>query len=175
MKKLLSLLLVLVLSLSLCACALENAPTKEIGSADGETSETTENKELTFALNETAVFETLKFTATELKESKGENFFEPEAGNVFVGVKFNIENISNEEQAISTLLLFEGYVDDIKCEYSINAACAFDEGTLDGTLAPGKKLVGWYALEVPQNWETIELHVESNWLSNNSAKFVFNK
>ena len=77
--------------------------------------------------------------------------------------------------ALSTLLLFEGYVDDIKCEYSISAACAFDEGTLDGTLAAGKKLVGWYALEVPKNWKTLELHVLSNWLSNNAAKFVFEK
>ena len=73
------------------------------------------------------------------------------------------------------MLLFEGYADDVKCDYSLSAACVFDEGTLDGELAPGKKLVGWYALEVPENWNTIELNVQSDWLSDSSAKFVFNK
>ena len=175
MKKLLSLLLVLAVCLSLGACDLDTAPTKETASSTDQTNQETEAKDENFGLNETAVFESLKFTATELKESKGTEFFKPEVGNVFVGVKFNIENVSDEEQSVSTMLLFEGYVDDVKCDYSINASCAFDEGTLDGSIAAGKKLVGWYALEVPENWETIELEVQSDWLSNSKAKFVFNK
>lgn len=116
-----------------------------------------------------------KVTAVEIKESDGTDFFVPEAGNVFVGIKFTVENISDQEQSVSTLLLFEGYADDIKCEYSFSAACAFDEGTLDGTVSPGKKLVGWYAVEVPRDWSTIELQVQATWLSNNSANFVFTK
>ena len=175
MKKLLSFLLVLAVCMSLSACDLDAAPKKETASSSSQTNETTETNEQKFGLNETAVFDELKFTATELKESNGTDFFEPENGNVFVGVKFTIENISNEEQSVSTILLFEGYVDDIKCDYSINASCAFDEGTLDGSVSAGKKLVGWYALEVPKNWKTIELQVQSDWLSNSSAKFVFNK
>lgn len=175
MKKLLSFLLVLAVCFSLGACDLDTAPTKETGSTEEQTTEKTETKDETFGLNETAVFESLKFTATELKENNGTEFFEPEAGNVFVGIKFNIENISSEEQSVSTMLLFDGYVDDVKCDYSINASCAFDEGTLDGSIASGKKLVGWYALEVPKNWKTIELEVQSNWLSSSKAKFVFNK
>lgn len=175
MKKLLSFLLILAICMSLSACDLEAMPKKEIASSSDQISETTKPKNEEFGLNEIAVFEDLKFTATELKESKGTDFFKPEAGNVFVGVKFTIENISNEEQSVSTLLLFEGYVDDVKCDCSINASCAFDEGTLDGSVSAGKKLVGWYALEVPKNWKTIELQVQSNWLSNSSAKFVFNK
>lgn len=171
MKKFLAVILVLSLCLSFSACMIEDIPTKE--QADGQLE--TVNKEEKFGLNETAAFKELKFTATEFRESDGTDFFVPEEGNVFVGAKFTIENISNEEQAVSTLLLFEGYVDDVKCDYSFSAACVFDEGTLDGTIAPGKKLVGWCALEVPENWSNIELQVQSNWLSNNSAKFVFTK
>lgn len=126
-------------------------------------------------MNETAVFKNLKFTATELLESQGESFFTPESGNVFVGIKFIVENISNEDQNISSLLMFSSYADDIKCDYSFSATCAFDEGILDGELAPGKKMVGWYALEVPEDWSEIEIAVKADFLSSDSAKFVFNK
>lgn len=128
----------------------------------------------TFGLNEAAVFKDLKFTATALEESKGADFFEPESGNVFVGVQFTIENISGEEQSVSSVLLFDGYVDDIKCSYSLSAGMAFGD-SLDGSLAPGKKLVGYYALEVPEGWQKLELDVQSNWLSSNSARFLFEK
>lgn len=170
MRKIFAILLVLIIAFSFSAC-LEDTPKKdEVG-----VTESASKKEETFGLNETAVFDDLKFTATEIKESHGEGFFTPESGNVFFGVKFTIENISDEEQTVSSLLLFEGYVDDVKCDYSLSAACAFSDGTIDGTIAPGKKLIGWYALEVPENYQTIELQVLSNWLANNPAKFVFAK
>lgn len=171
MKKLLALILCVVLCVVFVGCTSDGSLTKETGA----TNSATEKKEETFGLNDAAVFETLKFTAVEFKETKGASFFVPEDGNTFVGVKFEIQNVSDEEQAVSSLLLFEGYADDVKCEYSFNAACAFSDGTLDGTIAPGKKLVGWYALEVSKNWQTIELNIKSNWLSSSSAKFVFTK
>ena len=36
-------------------------------------------------------------------------------------------------------------------------------------------VVGWYAVEVPQEWKQLEFEVKSDWLSNSKAKFVFNK
>ncbi len=171
MKKFLSFLLCGILVLLFTACDTDT-PTKETGQTEQVASSDTEQ---TYSLNETAVFTDLKFTAIEIKESNGDGFFVPESNNVFVGVKFTIENISDEEQTISSLLMFESYADDIKCDYSINAECAFDDGTLDGSIAPGKKLVGWYAIEVPSNWSKIEVNVLSEWLSNNPAKFVFTK
>ena len=171
MKKILIFLLTVILVLSFAGCGIEDGPKKEtIGTSSVE--KVTEEK---FLLNETAVFEDLKITATEIKETSGESFFEPEEGNVFVGINFTIENISSETQTISSLLLFEAYADDIKCDYSFTAACAFDNGTLDGELAAGKKMVGWYAVEVPRDWSNIEIEGKSSWLSDNSAKFVFEK
>ena len=172
MKNLLVVLLALVLCVSMAACTIDSR-VKEVPS-DTQTTQK-ESKEENYSLNETAAFKELKFTATEIEESNGTDFFEPEDGNVFVGVKFTIENISDEEQTVSSLLLFEGYVDDVKCDYSLSAACVFDEGTLDGSVAPGRKLVGWYALEVPEDWSVIELQVLSDWLSSNPATFVFEK
>lgn len=169
MKKIFIFGTLLMLCLMFSSCEIMESPIKETVSSQASSHKSEE----IFGINETAVFSNLKITATEIKETSSKDFFVPEDGNVFVGVKFTIENISDEEQAVSTLLLFEGYVDDVKCEYSLSASCAFDEGTLDGSIAPGKKLVGWYALEVPKNWENIELNVQPSWLSNSSAKFVF--
>ena len=173
MKRMLCWILAVMMLVSMTACELSDIPQKEPG--DTQTQTQPQKKDETFKLNETAAFRTLKFTATELKEAYGETYFAPEEGNVFVGVKFTIENISEEDQTVSSILLFEAYVDDVKCSESFSAAMAFNSEMLDGTIAPGKKLVGWYTLEVPENWKTLELHVQANWLSNSNAKFVFSK
>lgn len=171
MKKLIIPLLCLALCFSSVACAVDSAPEKE----NNSTTQTTSGVQdpITFGLNESAVFSKLKFTATELVQSEGEDFFTPSDGNVFVGIKFSIENISDEEQSVSSLLLFDSYADDVKTSLSVSASCVFDEGTLDGSIAPGKKLIGWYAIEVPATWKTIELQVQANIWSNSSATFVF--
>ena len=160
MKKLLSILLLIALVLTLASCSV----------SDGQVSGNNE----TYGLNKPAEFKDLKFTATEVTESTGSTILPPDDGNVFVGIKFTIENISSTEQTVSSILLFEAYCDDVKLDYSISAASAF-EGTLDGTLAAGKKLIGYYAVEVPTSWNTIELKVQASWLSSTSATFVFNK
>lgn len=170
MRKIISVFLAVILCGSFIGCVPSDEPIKEQATVQSKT----EKEDEVFGLNESAVFKDLKFTATEIKESKGKDFFEPEADNIFVGIKFEVENVSEEEQTVSTLLLFDAYCDDIKCEYSLSANCVFD-GTLDGTIAPGKKLVGWYSLEVPADWGNIELNIQSNWLSSNAAKFVFTK
>ncbi len=177
MRRIICIMLSAILLFSLVSCLDDSTLYKETGggSNGNNTGNSSGNSKLIFSLNETAVFKNLKITATEIVESEGEDYFVPEDGKIFVGVKFTIENISSEIQNISTLLLFDAYVDDVKCAYSISAACVFDEGTLDGSLEPGKKMIGWYAVEVPANWKTIDLAVKAVWLSNNTANFVFEK
>lgn len=169
MKKVICVVLVCILCATCSACVAEEGPSKEVGTTTTATVQTDD----TFSLNETAVFTDLKITARQIKESSGKDFFEPEAGKIFVGVEFVIENVSDEEIAISSLLQFEGYVDDVKSDYSVSAACCFDDGTLDGSIAAGKKLVGWYALEVPKNWGKIEVNFIPSLFSSNPAVFMF--
>lgn len=142
-----------------------------VGCKDSNTKEP--STDTAFGLNDTAEFPDLKITATEIKESTGNSLFTPEAGKVFVGVKFTIENTSKEDQVISSLLLFTAYADDVKCSYSISATTTFADGTIDGTVAPGKKLVGWYAVEMPEDWKVLELDFKADVLSKTTAKFVF--
>lgn len=175
MNRIFSVFAILCILFSLAGCSLSDEPIKEKNDAGVSSSEPEQAKTNDFGLNETAAFKNLKFTATDILESNGKDFFEPEDGKVFVGIKFTIENISNETQSVSSILLFDAYADDAKCEYSLSANCVFSDGTLDGDIAAGKKLVGWYALEVPQDWHSIDLDVKSSWLSDSSARFVFKK
>lgn len=173
LKHLVCALICMTLVFSLTGC---EEPTKEIGKSTDTTVSTPQTgpKEEVFYLNETAVFENLKITAAELKESNGKSFMEAEEGKIFVGIKFIIENISEEEQVVSSLLLFDAYANDVNCDFSLSAAAAFDN-TVDGTIAPGKKLVGWYAVELPEDWEKLELDVQADILSKTKARFVFTK
>ncbi len=167
---------IVIVVIAIIASSGSDKPTKESHNSGitSESSQTT-TTDTTFGISETAVFDDIKITAVEMQESKGANYFEPEAGNVFVGVKFEIENISDAEQNISSLLLFDGYADGVKCDYSISANCAFNDGTLDGELSPGRKMIGYYAVEIPEDWEKLEFEVKSDWLSSSKATFVFEK
>ncbi len=172
MKKFLSLVLLVVLMVCMTACG--EGVEKEVTDSNGET---TTIQDTTFGLNETAVFDNLKITATDLKESNGVEYFEASEGNVYVGVKFEIENISDEDQSISSIMMFSSYVDDTASDYSISALMAFDENgnTLDGTLAPGKKMIGYYAVEVPIEWKNLDIQVQPDMLDETKASFVFEK
>lgn len=176
MKKVICLLLCVVMGLSLIACGEGSPVTGSLNTESGnQNNQTDATQSQNLGLNDFVAFKSLTYSATELQESKGNEFFKPEAGNIFVGIKFTIENTSSEAQIISSLLQFSAYVDDVKCDYSISAACAFDEGTLDGEVAAGKKLVGWYAVEVPENWSSIEIVVSASSFSSENATFVFTK
>ncbi len=175
-RTLLFLLCASVLFLS-SACT-ETPPTKENASEPFKETEANKPEETTtFTTGETAAFENLKITANELKEVKKDEtgFISAEEGKTFTGINFTVENISQETQTVSSLLLFEAYADGTKCEFSFSAAAAFPDGTLDGDIAPGKKMTGWYSVEIPENWSELELHIADSWISDNKAVFVFKK
>ena len=165
-------IIIVTVAISISACSSSvDLPTKE----NSSTVTSTKSEGKTFGFNETATFKTLKITAKKLEESNGDSLFKPNEGNIFVGVNFEIENISDETQNISSILLFDAYSDDVKCDYAIMANTVFGDGTLDGELSPGKKLVGWYSVEVPQEWEKIDLEFKSDFLADDKVKFVFAK
>lgn len=178
-KRILSFVLSLtVMVIAFAGCFDSDKPKKETnsgGSTQSKESAVSEPEEMTFAIGETAVFDDVKITATEFKESKGKEYFEPAEGKVFLGVKFTIENVSEEDVNISSLVQFSGYADDISLEYSISASMAFEDGSLDGTIAKGKKLIGWYSAEVPKDWKQLQIDFKPEIFSNTKASFIINK
>ena len=174
MKKWMAGILIAAVVFSMAGCIPTMLP--KTNTSSSHSSESSKDSSKTFGLNEAATLRHLQFQALQIKESYGGDFTTPHDGKVFVGVQFEILNTSEQEQSVSTLLLFDAYVDDVKCEYSFSANMVSEfDGTLDGSLAPGKKMIGWYAVEVPENWKTLELDVKSGWLSSGTARFVFQK
>lgn len=178
MKKLSIVLLLCVLFL-FASCSTETGAgvqkeTPSDASGNSDTANNTEPMDTDFAMNETAVFEDLKITATDIKISNGNDYVQPEDGKIFLGVKFSIENISEEDQTVSSVLLFDPYVDDVKASFSFSGAIIdeFSEGTLDGSIASGKKLEGWYVVDAASTAKKIQFDVKSNWLSSTKASFV---
>ena len=125
-----------------------------------------------FSLNDTATFKNIKVTANEIIINPGSDYIKPADGKEFVAVKFTIENISKEDQSISSILLFDAYADNVKCEYSFSATQGLS-GTLDGTVSPGKQLVGYYGVEVPKDTKKLDLGVKGSWLGSEKAQFIF--
>jgi hypothetical protein len=198
MKKRLSTLLLVFavscLTVLATACGDNDEPTRETNS-NGETQSNGENnsddsngntddngnsngnedssEDATFGLDETAVFNNIRVTATEVEASLGEGFNTPDDGNVFIGVWFVIENSSSEDQHISTMLLFDAFADDVMLGTSLGAMMAFSEGSLDGTISAGRRMEGYYALEVPLSTQTLEIEMKSGVWTTGRAVFSF--
>ena len=176
MKKRLStiILVMAILCFSVLAVASgSDEPKKETGGNGGSSSSTSKKaKDEKYSVGETAAFKNIKVTADEIIINAGSEYLEPEEGKKFVAVKFTIENISDEDQSMSSILLFDGYADDVKCDYSFSANMGL-EGTLDGDVSPGKKLIGYYGVEVSKDAKVLDLEVKASWLDSGKAVFSF--
>lgn len=125
-----------------------------------------------FSVGETAEYKNVQVTLINYEESTGNDWGNPEDGNVFVFAEMEITNNSDKEITISSMLSFECYVDDYKTDFSSNALIAIstEDGKqqLDGNIAPGKKLKGVLGIEAPNDWDIIEIYYKDNaWLDSN--------
>ncbi len=78
------------------------------------------------------------------------------SGNVFLILFMEAENTSAEDGYFNRLY-FEAYVDT----YAVNQSVLFtdidDQGTISGDVAAGKKIKGYLAYEVPEDWQEFEI------------------
>ncbi len=134
-----------------------------------EVTQTTSNTEEVVTVDEPTeeffymgdVVETNKVRAiiTGAERSTGSELNRPRDGHEFILVNMTIENISDEEINVSSMLSFDAYVDDVALNEDLMAQVEAGK-TMNGTIAPGKKLVGTLGYEVPKDWEQIEIHFE---------------
>ena len=168
MKRVLSLLLVALL-LGLSACT-SSEPVK-VGNLSTE-NDNAEESSTVFQVGETAMLKDVKATLAGVTQSDGSEYNKPGEGNVFVLCEFMIENNSDEELSISSLMCFSAYCDDYACDYSFSALLESEgKNQLDGSIAPGKKMDGVIGYEVPADWQELEIHFTPNFIS--SDEFVF--
>ncbi len=110
-------------------------------------------------------------TIVGYKETKGSSFAKPESGNTFILIELLIENNASEEVDISSVMSFRVYCDGYTCDFSFGATMNVSN-QMDGSIAPGKKMKGQIAYEVPKNWKEIEVHVTPDFWGGDDLEFT---
>lgn len=129
-----------------------------------------------YYLNETASVDKVDVTLTKYNESAGNEFLYPTDGNVFLLCEFEIVNNSSSDLNISSLASFTSYCDGYAVNLDLSALSSDGNvKSLDGTIAPGKKLSGYLAYQVPQNWQELEVNFKPNAWNDKSIKFIASK
>ncbi|MEK4276470.1 DUF4352 domain-containing protein [Paenibacillus sp. FSL R7-0026] len=108
-----------------------------------------------------------KVSVESLTKPKSDNMFvNPEEGNEFVSVGLLIENISEKDYTISSMIMFDAYQDGFSINEDITGhALKGSEKTMDGALAAGKKIRGTLVYQVPKDWKELEVNVDLTKLS----------
>lgn len=130
-----------------------------------------------FSVGEVAEYNGIQLTVTDYYISSGDEWASPPDGHVFLYMNVNVTNNSDEEITISSMASFESYCDDYKLDYDSDVYISDSTDgrqSLDGSIAPGKKMNGYLGLVVPTDWKKIELYYKDNvWLDSN-FKFTIN-
>lgn len=147
---------------------------------DNQRSEDEENNEAepektTFGVGEQVTLNDVIVTMSSVTESGGSQFNKPSEGSKFVLCEFSIENNSDRDLNISSMMCFEAYVDDYSASMSISAMIESDKGQLDGTVAAGKKMNGVIGYEVPEDWSEIEVRFTPDFWSSKDITFIYSK
>lgn len=95
-------------------------------------------------------------------------FLQPKEGCEFWRFEFAFENISDSDQAISSVLSWECYADNM----IVDQTWIGDENGLDGTLSPGRQAQGAIYFEIPTNAQSIELEYDVNFWEEDKIIFV---
>ncbi len=138
-----------------------------------ETTEIEGSKQEFFYMGDVVETSKVKAIITGAERSEGSDFNKPADGHEFIIVNMTIENISDEEINVSSLLSFDAYVDDVVLNENFGAMMEAGQ-TMDGTIAPGKKLVGSLGYEVPKDWKTLEIHFEPDVWDDVKIKWIIN-
>lgn len=129
-----------------------------------------------YEIFDTASLDNLSFTPVEIAQvPPSQNaIFSAKDGNVFLIVKFDVKNNSEEEAIISSLGMFTAYVDGKQIDLSIKAYAALNNVVqLDGSIAPSETKTGHFIIEAPEEWQELKLIIKSSVLSTNRALFTF--
>ena len=119
--------------------------------------------------NESVTISGLKISATEIRR----DVRAPTATHV-VAVRFVIENISNSEKGIFYYSSISAYADDVAVRERLGFMPDTDgERLAIGKIAAGKRMVGYYCVEIPEDAKRIELKVPLGNIGNRYANFAF--
>lgn len=186
MKKLLALVLILCMACALCGCLEDTDPKTTIGdnstvsvsdlnganASDDQPKE--EVKMATVGQNVSSEKWKISLLSAKLYDKIEAKYHtdEPESGNKFLVLFFEVENISNEDDRFINWH-FESYIDGYSSEQASILNDPDGVGDLHGDVASGKKLKGQICYEVPEGWQEVEVHYKEDSWSSNPVKLKF--
>lgn len=141
---------------------------EEIKESVNETAQSETQPENRFVVGDIVETEDLRITFVSANPYTSDNqFIQPKEGYEYWKFEFAFENISDEDQSVSSMLNWECYADDTMTDQTWIG----DENGLDGTLSPGRKTQGSVYFEIPVDSQSIEIEYDINfWLED---KIVF--
>lgn len=107
--------------------------------------------------------------------SKGNSYYKPESGRMFVILEFEVKNKGREDVPLSTMMSFNVWCDDQHCDISIDAlAVAMMNGKyqLDTVVEPGKTVRGVIGYEVTVDWQKIKVEFSEEMFFGENAIFL---
>ena len=131
--------------------ACNNATTKEI-------------KELNTPYNGSV----LKITATEIKAIPKPS----ESDRIIIGVRFIVENISNEDFYLSGKIM-STYVDDVTTDETGSAYFDKPGESFGGHIASGKRTEGYRCVDVSKDAKFVEFYFRETYSPTKTAVFIF--
>ena len=104
----------------------------------------------------------ISFLSAEQYVSDNE-FLQPKEGYEYWKFTFKVENISDSDQAVSSLMDWECFADNAKADQTYIG----DDNGLDATLSSGRETQGSIYFEIPQGSSQIELEYKISYFSDN--------
>lgn len=109
----------------------------------------------------------ITFVSAGVYESDNE-FLQPKDGYEYWQFELKFENISDTDQAVSSMIDWECYADNSKVDQSWIG----DDSGLDATLSSGRETQGTIYFEVPQDSQSVELEYDVNFWQSDKIIFV---
>lgn len=150
---------------------------QNVGSQNAENQkvETSAPEKTEFTVGDSVELDGITVTLVDVSESTGANFMTPTDGNVFVICEFEIENGSDEDIAVSSIVSFEAYIDDYSTNINLSAIASAEKGQLDGSVAAGKKMAGAIGYEAAKDWKELEVRFTPSFWSGKEIVFTYTK
>ncbi len=160
----------------LAACSSSGDTPQKVGD-NTEASQTAENgssaQTLTYAVGDQVESNGFVFTVNEVSRKQGGQFSTLKEGYEYIVPNVTIENQTDSETTISTLL--QMHVKDTEGNKYDVALTTDDTGNIDGELLAGERVKGTVAFEVPQDAENLTLYYEPNWLGSGTIKVALDE
>lgn len=134
-----------------------------------DNNEESESVQTEFAKGDVVETKSLKVSFLDCGEfTDYSEYSEPAKGNKIIYATFEFENISDDNEYISTGD-FSCYADGYDCKSYYD----FDQESLDATLSKGRKTKGKIFFEVPKDAKEIKIEYDINFLTSDKIIFVY--